>query len=249
MPVAGTVCLVTGGSGTIGLAIAKALVASEARKVFLTGRSLEKLQAAAQQITPPNNNEVVHCVPCDVTDEKAVANLFETIDKESNGSGLELLVNNAGINAPGATVDMRAADFRRVIDTNVLGPFLCSQQAMKRMKASKKGGRIINIGSLSSYRPRPDSAPYTTSKFALLGLTQSLALDGRADNIAVSIIHPGNVVSELLSEETKADRASEGFLPAEQIAASVVHIAQLPYESNILEMTIAPTPQPYVGRG
>ena len=248
---AGSICLVTGGSGTIGLAIAKALVQGGARKVILTGRSLSKLERAAASIVAADASKdgIVHCIPCDVTQESSVESLFQTIDEQTGGH-VNLLINNAGINAPGATVDLTAADFRRVMDTNVVGPFLCAREAMKRMKRGdcNKGGRIINIGSLSASRPRPDSAPYTTSKFALLGLTHSLALDGRPHNIAVGIIHPGNVASELLSEETKAERAHEGFLPAEQIAQAVLTMAQMPYESNILELTIAPTAQPFVGR-
>lgn len=243
----GSICLVTGGSGTIGLAIAKSLVQGGARKVFITGRSLAKLEKAAIQI--PNHANVVRCLPCDVTSEDEVDFLFAQIDQETGGGHVNLLVNNAGINAPGATVDLSAADFTRVLQTNVVGPFLCARAAMQRMQAAGKGGRIINIGSLSAYRPRPDSAPYTTSKFALNGLTQSLALDGRAHGIAVGIIHPGNVASELLSEEMKAERQSEGFLPAQHIADAVVSMANLPYSSNILELTITPTPQPYVGRG
>lgn len=243
----GSICLVTGGSGTIGLAIAKSLVTGGARKVFLTGRSLAKLEQASARIAAASK-DVVQCLPCDVTDESAVETLFATIDQQV-GSHVNLLINNAGINAPGATVDLSADDFRRVMDTNVLGPFLCSREAMKRMKSAGTGGRIINIGSLSAGSPRPDSAPYTTSKFALNGLSKSLSLDGRGHNIAVGIIHPGNVESELLTEDVIAERQHEGFLPAAHIAESVVHMAQLPYESNILEMTIAPTPQPYVGRG
>eukprot|EP00977_Amphora_coffeiformis_P008302 scaffold1878_cov170-Amphora_coffeaeformis.AAC.15 len=242
---AGSICLVTGGSGTIGLAIAKSLVAGGvARKVFLTGRSLAKLERASANL----DKDIVHCLPCDVTNENAVENLFTTIDQQA-GSHVNLLINNAGISSNGATVDLSADEFRRVMDTNVLGPFLCSREAMKRMIAAGTGGRIINIGSLSAVSPRPDSAPYTTSKFALKGLTASLALDGRAHNIAVGIIHPGNVESELLTDEVIAERQHEGFLPAAQIAESVLHMAKLPYESNVLEMTIAPTPQPYVGRG
>ena len=243
---AGSICLVTGGSGTIGLAIAKSLVAGGARKVFLTGRSLAKLETASASIASSGN--VVQCLACDVTNESAVEHLFTTIDQQA-GSHVNLLINNAGTSAAGATVDLSAADSRRVMDTNVMGPFLCSREAMKRMIAAGTGGRIINIGSLSAYSPRPDSAPYTTSKFALNGLTASLALDGRAHNIAVGIIHPGNVESELLTEEVIAERNHEGFLPAAHIAESVLLMAKLPYESNILEMTIAPTPQPYVGRG
>lgn len=219
--------------------------------MYLTGRSLTKLQHAAAQISVDGTTDVVRCLSCDVTNEQAVASLFDQIGQETGGQHVNLLINNAGINVTGATVDLSAADFNAVLQTNVIGPFLCAQQVMKRIQAAgtTTGGRIINIGSLSAYSPRPHSAPYTTSKFALNGLSKSLALDGRAHNIAVGIIHPGNVASDLLSDEMKAERESEGFLSPEHIAQAVVTMANLPYSSNILEMTLAPTPQPYVGRG
>lgn len=131
----------------------------------------------------------------------------------------------------------------------MLGPFLCSREVMKRMKSSGLGGRIINIGSLSAHSSRPDSAPYTTSKFALRGLTESLALDGRPHNIAVGMIHPGNVQSELLTPLEIKERQQEGFLQPEQVADCVVHMCSLPYCVNIQEMTVLPTAQPFVGRG
>ena len=144
---------------------------------------------------------------------------------------------------------LTAADFEKVMSVNVIGPFLCSREAVKRMKAGQAGGRIVNIGSLSAISPRPDSAPYTTSKFALLGLTQSLAVDCRAHNIAVGIIHPGNVISELLTEEMVKEREDEGFMVADHVADGVVQMASMPCSTNILEMTILPTRQPMVGRG
>ena len=151
--------------------------------------------------------------------------------------------------APGPTVDLPGADFERVLKVNVLGPFLCSREALKRMK-TRGGGRIINIGSISAYSPRPDGASYTTSKFALQGLSQSLALDARKDNIAVGIIHPGNVRSELLNPAQIAEREeTEGFIEPEDVAECVLTMASMPYSANILEMTVIPTKQPLVGRG
>jgi NAD(P)-dependent dehydrogenase (short-subunit alcohol dehydrogenase family) len=154
-----------------------------------------------------------------------------------------------GTMAPGATVDLTAADMQRVLSVNVMGPFLCAREAMKRMK-EKNGGRIINIGSISSMSPRPDGATYTTSKFAMQGLSRSLALDGRPYNIAVGCIHPGNVVSELLTPEVIAEREeSEGFIQPEDVAQCVLTMSSLPYSANILDLTIIPTKQPLVGRG
>lgn len=164
-----------------------------------------------------------------------------------------------GTVAAGATVNLSGSDFDRVLKVNVLGPFLCAREALKRMKernhsaaasANGGGGRIINIGSISAHRSRPDNAPYTTSKFALLGLTQSLALDARPYNIAVGIIHPGNVRSELLTPEMIAEREeAEGFLDPDQVADCVLTMARLPYSVNVLELTVLPTRQPFVGRG
>ena len=144
-----------------------------------------------------------------------------------------------------------------VLGVNVIGAFLCSREVMKRMiqrnKMSKNdvvGGRIINIGSISATSPRPNSVAYTTSKFALQGLTQSLALDGRAHHIAVGIIHPGNVISELLSkEEIRTRSLTEGFIQPEDVAQCVVTMSTLPYSTNVLELTVIPTSQPFIGRG
>jgi NAD(P)-dependent dehydrogenase (short-subunit alcohol dehydrogenase family) len=242
---ANKLAVVTGGSGTIGKAIAWALLKHGAR-VVLTGRSLERLESAAQDLCPPE--ESITCLPCDVTKEEDVVKLFSDI--ETKLGGCHLLVNNAGTAVAGATTELSAADFEKVMKVNVTGPFLCSREAMKYMVIRNQGGRIINIGSISSQSPRPDSAPYTTSKFAVAGLTQSLALDGRKHNIAVGMIHPGNVRSNLLSQEEMERReAAEGFIDAEDVAHCVATMASLPYSANVLEMTVIPTRQPLVGRG
>lgn len=150
---------------------------------------------------------------------------------------------------PGPSVDLSAEDLGKVLSVNVVGPFLCAREAMKRMKTAG-GGRIINIASISSMSPRPDGLTYTTSKFAIQGLSRSLALDCRPFNIAVGAIHPGNVVSELLSPEVIAEReASEGFIQPENVADCVLSMAKLPYSANVLDLTVIPTKQPLVGRG
>ncbi len=236
--------IVTGGSGTIGKAIAKVLL-NQGAKVVLTGRSSERLLNAKQYL---GNDDSVHCLSCDVTKEESVMEFFDTIKKKYGGC--DLLINNAGTMAPGATVDLSASDFDWVMKVNVTGPFLCSREAMKQMKDMGSGGRVINIGSISSLSPRPDSAPYTCSKFAIRGLTQSLALDGRPYNIAVGMIHPGNVMSGLLTQE-EIDRreATEGFIDPEDVADCVATMASLPISANVLELTVIPTKQPLVGRG
>jgi len=249
LPLVGKRALVTGASGTIGLAIARILVNNGA-SVVLAARNLNKLQIAASAIETPSSS--IECISCDVTVESSVTALFEKCSKKQQ---IDLLINNAGIIVPGAVTDVSAAGFEKAMQVNVTGPFLCSKEAMKRMQAKDQagkpfGGRIINIGSLSAHSPRPDSCSYTTSKFALRGLTQSLAIDGREHGITVGIIHPGNVMSDLLTEEMISERKdSEGFLEAEDVAECVMAMASMPPTANVLEMTILPTRQPYVGRG
>ena len=251
-PLNGKLALITGGSGTIGLAIAKSLVL-QGVSVILVGRNMAKLEMAIDAVLAvlpetPDPRRRVEAFACDVTNERSVIRLFDDISLEFPLQSVNLLINNAGINVVGATGDLSASDFEKVMSVNVTGPFLCSREAMQRMELNG-GGRIINIGSLSSMSPRPDSAPYTASKFALLGLTHSLSLDGRAHNIAVGIIHPGNVQSELLTPEMVNARLSEGFLQPEDVANCVVAMASLPLTANVLEMTVLPTHQPMMGRG
>jgi NADP-dependent 3-hydroxy acid dehydrogenase YdfG len=235
-------------SGTIGKAIGKALL-SEGASVVLTARRIAQLQQAKEElvatVSPASTNRV-HVIVSDIAEEENVIKLFSEIDRQCGR--IDLLVNNAGINVAKATSDLSVEEFQRVLNVNVVGAFACSREAMKRMTTDR--GRIINIGSISATSPRPNSAAYTTSKFAIQGLTQSLALDGRDKGIAVGIIHPGNVVSDLLSPEDVEIRGkTEGFLQADDVAKCVLTMATLPYSANVLEMTVLPTTQPFVGRG
>ena len=244
--------IVTGGSGTIGKAIAKSLLTSGCN-VFITGRNQQRLEAAASELNKNADDTSTNCgkvntFSCDVLDEKGVEKLFDAVQK-THGR-IDLLVNNAGTQVPGPTEDMSVENFDKVMRVNVTGPFVCSKVAIRRMRAQGKGGRIVNIGSLSASSPRPDSAPYTASKFALLGLSKSLSLDCRKYDIAVGIVHPGNVASDLLSPEEIATRGkAEGFIAAESVADCVLAMSSMPYHANILEMTVLPTKQPLVGRG
>lgn len=176
--------VVTGGSGAIGKAIAY-LLATHGSSVAICGRRLPSLEAACADIRralPPACPGSVRPFVCDVTREADAVALFVAC------ADVDLLVNSAGVAGGGPTPELSKADFMHVLDVNVLGPFLCSREAMKRMASRGAGGRIVNVGSISAYSPRPHSAPYTTSKFALDGLTRSLALDGRAAGIAVKLI-------------------------------------------------------------
>lgn len=243
------VALITGGSGTIGEAIASKLV-GEGATVILVGRTIEKLEKARSHILTnlkvPEDKVTIYS--CDVTEEKSVIATFNELDQQFDG-GIDLLINNAGVAVNGDTTNIAGPDFARALNVNVLGPFLCSREALKRMKV-KQGGRIINVGSISAISPRPNSAPYTTSKFAIMGLTQSLALDARSHNVAVGMINPGNVFSAIMSADEASRREKmEGFLRAEDVADCVLTMARLPYSANVLEMTVIPTRQPLVGRG
>lgn len=230
------------------IVVAKSLLIAGCN-VFITGRNKLKLDAAAAELTEDDaNHGEVQIFQGDVTDEESVCELFDLVI-DTYGQ-IDLLINNAGISIPGSTDSMELKDFRRVMDVNVIGPFLCSREAIRRMKERGKGGRIVNIGSLSAQSPRPESCSYCTSKYALLGMTNSLSLDCRGHDIAVGIIHPGNVMSALLTEEEVRERGrTEGFMSAQDVSSCVLAMALLPYHANILEMTVIPTKQPFVGRG
>lgn len=226
------VALVTGGSAGIGLAIAKALK-DEGWSVVVMARRADVLERVAGDMD---------WVAGDVTSRDDVQGVFDHVS-DTYGR-LDLLVNNAGISVnDGIDIDVDA--FRRVLDVNVVGCFLCAQFAFRvHVK------RIINVGSISATAPRKDSTAYTTSKFALDGLTRSLALDGRPRGIAVGIIHPGNVQSDLLSPEMfEQRRRTEGLLRPSDVANAVVLMANMPPDANVLELTVMPTNQPLVGRG
>jgi len=265
------VVIVTGGSGTIGKAIAKSFLTNGA-KVVITGRNLARLQTAREDILKDSNDATatttidnnLMVISGDVTEEKSVKLIFDETFRHYGS--VNILVNNAGISTSGSIDTLTSNDFDKVMRVNVLGPFLCSREFIKCVKNSSSssssssndnestndinGGRIINICSISSISPRPDSIPYTTSKFALTGLTKSLSIDARKYNIAVGQINPGNVISDMLSPEDVKQRGEmEGFLDSASVAQSVLTMANLPYSENVLEMTVIPTRQPLIGRG
>lgn len=250
---ASKVALITGGAGTIGKAIAKALL-SENISVILTGRRLAKLEEVKQSLLEGRSSTIdanVYAISSDISKEESVFRLFQEIDELDNCAGVDILVNNAGINSNATWDELTAADMEKVLGVNVVGAFLCAREAMKQMKQKDNGGgRIINIGSISAFSPRFNSTAYVTSKFAITGLSKSLALDGREHNIAVGTIHPGNVISDLLTpEEVEKRGATEGFLQPEDVAQCVLTMVKLPYSANILDLTVLPTSQPFIGRG
>ncbi|MDG0867656.1 SDR family oxidoreductase [Candidatus Lucifugimonas marina] len=242
----GKVAIVTGGGSGIGKGIAKAF-ADEGCSVVIAARNAERLDAAAAQLS--SGGATVISIPTDVTSEEQVASLFaKTMDQFGK---LDVLVNNSGAFDGGPVEDLTMEQWNKVIDVNVTGPFLGSREAFRIMK-KQGGGRIINIGSIAAQKPRHSSSPYTTSKHAVWGLTQSLALEGRDHGIAVSALHPGNVMVERRGDGKSAtgrDEGPEPLISTEDMGRTALLMATLPPESNMLEAIVLPLGQAYLGRG
>jgi NAD(P)-dependent dehydrogenase (short-subunit alcohol dehydrogenase family) len=194
-------------------------------------------------------------VPTDVSQPDSVAAAFAKV-KEKFGR-LDLLFNNAGVGAPPVNLeDITFEQWTNVVNINLTGSFLCAQAAIKLMKDQlPQGGRIINNGSISAHAPRPNSAPYTSTKHAITGLTKSISLDGRKYNIACGQIDIGNAMTELAARMAKGvpqangEIAIEPMMDAKEVAEAVVHMASLPLSTNVQFMTIMATKMPFVGRG
>ncbi|WP_312377347.1 SDR family oxidoreductase [Pseudomonas oryzihabitans] len=246
------IALVTGAGSGIGKAVALALL-DAGFTVVLAGRRSEPLQALVDQAQ--GRGQQALAIPTDVRDPASVERLFVQIERELGR--LDLLFNNAGVNAPAVPVDELPLDnWANVLATNVTGVFLCARAAFGLMRRqSPQGGRIINNGSISAHAPRPFSAPYTVSKHAVLGLTKSLALDGRAYDIACSQIDIGNALTELSERMTRGVRQANGEIAVEpmcdvrHVADAVRYIAGLPLSANVLNLTVMATKMPFVGRG
>jgi NAD(P)-dependent dehydrogenase (short-subunit alcohol dehydrogenase family) len=211
------------------------------------------LGSARQDIVAPGVTALA--VPTDITDASSVAALFARTKSEFGR--LDLLVNNAGIGAPAIPLeDLTFDQWKNVVDTNLTGAFLCTQEAFRIMKAQDpRGGRIINNGSVSAYAPRPLSAPYTATKHAILGLTKSTSLDGRPYDIACGQIDIGNAATEMTARISTGALQANGSVEAEptidakNVADAVVYMASLPLTANVLNMTVMATKMPFVGRG
>jgi NAD(P)-dependent dehydrogenase (short-subunit alcohol dehydrogenase family) len=243
------IAMVTGAGSGVGKAAALGLAAA-GWTLVLAGRRREPLEAVAAEI---GSGTLV--VPTDVGDETAVARLFAAT-RERFGR-LDLLFNNAGLFAPAVPLDeLPVATLRAVLDANLLGVFLCTREAMALMKAqSPRGGRIINNGSISAHAPRPNSAPYTATKHAITGLTKSVALDGRAFDIACGQIDIGNAATDMTARMADGVPQADGRLAVEprmdvkHVADAVVWMASLPPEANVPFLTVMATKMPFVGRG
>ncbi|MBT3555247.1 MAG: SDR family oxidoreductase [Chloroflexi bacterium] len=242
----GKVAIVTGGGSGIGKGIAKAF-ADEGCSVVIAARNSDRLDAAAAELS--NGGGTVISIPTDVTSEEQMISLFaKTMDQFGK---LDVLVNNSGAFDGGPVEELTMEQWQKVIDVNVTGPFLGSREAFKIMK-KQGGGRIINIGSIAAQKPRHSSSPYTTSKHAVWGLTQSLALEGRDHGIAVSALHPGNVMVERRGDGKSAtgrDEGPEPLISTEDMGRTALLMATLPPGSNMLEAIVLPLGQAYLGRG
>ena len=246
------VAIVTGAGSGIGRASALALVKAGFH-VALAGRRADALEAT--RTGAGDGADRVLVVPTDATDPAAVKALFATV-KEKFGR-LDVLFNNAGTGAPPVPLDeLTVEQWRTVVDINLTGVFLCTQQAFALMKSqSPRGGRIINNGSISAHAPRPNSAPYTATKHAITGLTKSTSLDGRKYDIACSQIDIGNAATEMAARmatgvpQANGDIAVEPLMDVAHVASAVLYMASLPLAANVQFMTVMATKMPFVGRG
>ncbi len=246
------VALVTGAGSGIGRACALALLEA-GYHVVLAGRRADALQQTVAAAT--SGAERLLAVPTDVGDPASVKALFAQT-RERFGR-LDVLFNNAGTGAPPIPMeDLSFEQWKTVLDVNLTGPFLCTQEAIRLMKSqSPQGGRIINNGSISAYAPRPFSAPYTATKHAISGLTRSTALDGRRHNIACGQIDIGNAATDMTERmangviQANGETKVEPRMNVKHVADAVVHMASLPLDANVLFMTVMATTMPFVGRG
>jgi NAD(P)-dependent dehydrogenase (short-subunit alcohol dehydrogenase family) len=246
------IALVTGAGSGIGRAAALAFLAA-GWGVALAGRRRQALEETAARAGANAANALA--VPTDAADPDAVRALFDRVEKRFGR--LDVLFNNAGTGAPPVPMDeLTVAQWRAVVDVNLTGVFLCTQQAFRLMKSqSPRGGRIINNGSISAHAPRPFSAPYTATKHAITGLTKATALDGRAHDIACGQIDIGNAATEMTERMAAGVPQADGSLKAEPrmdvqvVADAVLHMASLPLDANVLFMTVMATKMPFVGRG
>jgi NAD(P)-dependent dehydrogenase (short-subunit alcohol dehydrogenase family) len=244
--------LVTGAGSGIGRAAALGLL-DDGFSVVVAGRRAEPLSSLVAEAQARGQTAIA--VPTDVTDPASVDALFATI--EHRFGRLDVLFNNAGVNAPAVPIDeLPLEKWFSVLDTNVTGVFLCARAAFGLMRRqSPQGGRIINNGSISAHTPRPFTAPYTASKHAVTGLTKALSLDGRAFNIVASQIDIGNALTELSERMTRGvlqangTVAPEPMMEARHVADAVRHIASMPLSANVLNMTVMASHMPFVGRG
>ncbi|HEY6862390.1 MAG TPA: SDR family oxidoreductase [Burkholderiales bacterium] len=251
---ASKVAVVTGGGTGIGKSAALALLGA-GWSVVLAGRRRDKLEQALAEAGAGASRALA--VQTDVGDPASVRALFAKT-RERFGGRLDLLFNNAGIGTPGSVMleDLTVEQWKAVVDTNLTGAFLCTQEAIRIMKSQDpRGGRIINNGSISAHVPRPNSAPYTATKHAITGLTRSTSLDGRKYDIACGQIDIGNARTDLASRmangvpQANGTIAAEPLMEVDEVGRAVLYMAGLPLDTNVQFMTIMATKMPFIGRG
>jgi len=246
------VAIVTGAGTGIGKAVAIALLGDGFRVAF-AGRRGEALQQAIAEAGAPAGSALA--IPTDVSDPASVRALFART-REAFGR-VDLLFNNAGVGAPGINLeDLTLEQWKNVVDINLTGAFLCTQEAFRLMKSQDpRGGRIINNGSISAHAPRPNSAPYTATKHAITGLTKSTSLDGRKYDIACGQVDIGNAGTEMAARMAKGVPQANGQIAVEplmdvaHVASAVAYMASLPLDANVQFLTVMATKMPFVGRG
>ena len=246
------VAIVTGASSGIGKAVALGLL-KEGYCVALAGRRKELLDQAVLEAGEHAARALA--VQTDVGDPESVRALFAAT--QAKFGRLDLLFNNAGVSGPpGLLEDLGYEQWKAVVDTNLTGAFLCTQQAFKLMKSQEpRGGRIINNGSIAAHTPRPNSAPYAATKHAITGLTKSTSLDGRKYDIACGQIDIGNARTDLAQRmargvtQANGSRAVEAMMDVEHVVRAVLYMASLPLDTNVQFMTVMATKMPFIGRG
>ena len=246
------ISIVTGAGTGVGKSASLAL-ADEGWTIVLAGRRKDPIEAVANEIKSRGGN--ASAIVTDTSDTKSVKGLFE--ETKRTFGRLDLLFNNAGTNAPGVSLeDLSFEQWTNVVNVNLTGVFLCTQEAFRLMKAqTPMGGRIINNGSISAHVPRPGSAPYTATKHAVTGLTRSTSLDGRKYNIACGQIDIGNALTEMAARMTKGVPQADGSIQVEpvmdvsNVGKTVAHMASLPMEANVQFVTVMATNMPFIGRG
>ena len=245
------VAIVTGAGSGVGRAVGLVLL-REGYHVALAGRRKDALEQVAGEAGPARSRALV--VPTDVRDPEAIRALFA--QTKSAFGRLDLLFNNAGIGAAGLLEDLTVEQWKAVVDTNLTGSFLCTQEAFKIMKSQDpRGGRIINNGSISAHTPRPNSAPYTSTKHAITGLTKATSLDGRKYDIACGQIDIGNAATPMTERMAKGvpqpngTVAIEPTMDVENVANAVLCMARMPLDANVLFMTVMANKMPFVGHG
>jgi len=244
--------IITGGGSGVGRAAAIAL--SDAYNLVLVGRRIETLQETVEEMSSSVSSTLL--VPADLSNPDAIGEVFR--QTQDQFGRLDMLFNNAGTGAPPGVLleDLTLDQWQTVVNVNLTAAFLCTQAAFRLMKSQNpRGGRIINNGSISAHTPRPDSAPYTTTKHAMTGLTKSTALDGRKYDIACGQIDIGNAATEPTAAMERGVPQANGSIAPEpridpvHVARAVVYMASLPLDANVQFMTVMATKMPYIGRG